>query len=167
MAVEDSEAVRKSVEAARKRPPAADDTSFQYLQRAKVGSPVLVYTPGGEPLFWIVPLLVKTSACGFARVELSHKVTQMGIFGSGPEDQSSWIDATYFRRPSPETLATIQARYADFQMSEPVFSYDTSPSKWAWRIEMREGGEIKFIIFIAPHGWYEKQLDERNTELEG
>lgn len=167
MTTKDLETIREAIETARKRSPVADDTKFLALKDSEVGSPAMVYTPEGEPAFWLVPFLVKDSACGFARIELSHKISQIGIFGSSPEDHLSWINATFFEKPPPEILAEIRTRYLGLIISEPVLSYDKSPSKWAWRIEIRKGDKIESIIFITPGGWYERYPDKRKPEWEG
>ena len=163
----DLEAIKQVVEAARQQPPVGEDATFQYVKKAKIDTPVLVRTPEGQSAFWIVPFLVKGSACGFARVELSHEVSQIGIFGSGPDDHASWIDAEFFVKPPLEVLTVIQSRYPRLEITDPFFSYDRSPSKWAWRLEIRKKGEIKSIVFITPHGWYEVEPDKEKTELEG
>ena len=167
MVVDNLEAVKQAVEAARRQPPAGEDAAFQYVKKAKIGTPVLVRTPEGRSAFWIVPFLVKGSACGFARVELSREVSQIGIFGSGPDDHASWIDAEFFEKPPSDTLTVIQSRYFGLEITEPFFSYDRSPSKWAWRLEIRKKDEIKSIVFITPHHWYEVEPDKEKTELEG
>ena len=161
MEIRDLEAIRKTVETAKRRPPVADDSKFSAAKDAEVGLPAMVYTPEGKPAFWIVPFLMKDSACGFARVELSRKVSQIGIFGSGPEDRLSWIGATFFEKPPPEMLAEIQTRYSGMAMSKPVLSYDASPGKWAWRMEIRKEDKIKSIVFITPGGWYEQKSDKK------
>lgn len=162
MVTGDIEAIRKAVEAARRQPPVEDDTKFSSVRDAEVGSPVMVYTPEVKPAFWMVPFLMKGLACGFAYVELSGKVSKLGIFGSTPEDHSSWIDASFFEKSPAEILAEIQAKFSGSIISEPIFSYDTSPSRWAWRIEIKN--KIKSIIFITTGGWYEQQPKDISHE---
>ena len=152
----DIDTVRRAVETARSYLLAGDDTQFLSVKHAEIGSPSMVYTPEGEPAFWIVPLLIENRACGFARVDMSGKVTQIGTFGSGPKDYVSWIDVAFFENPPSEMLAAIRTQHPELEMSEPILSYDTSPLKWAWRLEMRKEGEIKIIVYVAPHGWYER-----------
>lgn len=167
MAREEVEAVREAVEAARSTPPVADDATFQDVRSANVGRPTLARTPRGEPAFWIVPFIVKGSACGYARVELSREVSQVGVFGSGPKDRMSWVDATFFEKPPPDMVAAIRSRYPEFEVGAPVFSYDRSPGKWAWRVEVRKKGEVTLTVFITPHGWYEGEPGEGEPEREG
>lgn len=162
----DLEAIKRAVEAARFML-AVDDTQFLPIKHAEIGSPSLIYTPAGDPAFWIVPLLVENTACGFARVDISGKVAQIGTFGSGPEDCTSWIDAAFFENPLPEMLSAIRTQHPELEVSEPILSYDASPIKWAWRVEMRKGGEIRSVVFITPHGWYKRYPNTGKPDLEG
>jgi len=164
MQIRDPEAVRKVVASASKQSPVADDAKFSIVRDAEIGSPVMVYTPEGEPSFWMVPFVLKNSACGFAYVELSGKVSKFGIFGSTPEDHSSWIDASFFKKPPDAIIVEIQAKFSGLTISKPVFSYDTSPARWAWRIEVKN--KIRTIIFITPGGWYERPSEEKDISWE-
>lgn len=164
MVTRDHKTIKKTVEAERQRTPIRSNPMFAAVMHAGIGSPAMVHTPEGKEAFWLVPILVGDSACGFARVELSHKVSQIGIFGSSPEDRPSWIDASFFEKPPSEILAAIRTRYSGLTISEPVLSYDKTPAKWAWRIEI--GDKVKTIVFIAPGGWYE-QVSEGDTNREG
>lgn len=159
--IKDPETIIKAVEAARKQSPVAKDPQFSVVRDSEVGSPVQVRTPEGAPSFWMVPFLIENRVCGFAFVELSGKVSKLGIFGSTPEDYPSWMDASFFKKPPGSILAEIQAKFSGLTISEPIFSYDRSPAKWAWRVEIRN--EIKSVIFITPGGWYERLPEEDNT----
>jgi hypothetical protein len=164
VATRDHKKIKKAVEAERQKTPIRDNPLFSALIRSKIGSPAMVFTPEGQEAFWLVPMLVGDSACGFARVERSHKVSQIGIFGSGPEDRSSWIQASFFERPPSETLDAIRARYSGLTLSEPVLSYDQIPAKWAWRIEIAD--RVKTTVLITPGGWYE-QVAKGDMDREG
>ncbi len=157
------EAIRKAVEIKRAKAPVSKDPLFSAMRDAKIGLPVMVYSPEGKEAFWLVPILMGDSACGFARVELSHNVSQVGIYGSGPEDHASWIDASFFEKPPSGLLDAIRSRYSGMKISEPLLSYDKSPARWAWRIEVED--EVKTVVFITPGGWYEQVAkDDRNRE---
>lgn len=167
MASKNLKAIQKAVAAARKDSPVANDPQLQYVKKGKVGSPVMIHTQEGEPAYWFVPILIKDSACGFARVELSGIVSHLGTFGAGYEDRSSWIKASFFEKPPPEILNEIKNRYPGLKISKPFFSYDKSPSKWAWRLEVRSNDKVSVVIFISPSGWYEQTPEKKNMELEG
>lgn len=146
--------VRDAVVAELARPPVSTDPAMSDLGGAIVGDPVLARSPQGAPAFWLVPLLVGDHAAGFARVDLSRRVAQIGRFGAGPKDHASWPAADFFRHPPPELLAQVQARHAGQPMTKPVFSYDGSPAKWGWRIAV--GQPVTTVAFITPGGTYEK-----------
>lgn len=154
--IKDPKTVRKIVEAERKRSRLIDDKKLSSLKKAEVGSPVLILTPEGNPSYWLVPLLEKGFACGFVSVELSGRVSRLGIFGSAPEDSSSWIDGSFFEKPPPKMLFEIEAKYLGLTISKPIFSYDANPSRWAWRVEIRDKDQIRSVVFMTPGGWYER-----------
>ncbi len=157
------EAIKRAVEVKRGKAPVSRDPRFSAVKDAKIGLPAMVYSPEGKEAFWLVPILMGDSACGYARVELSHKVSQVGIYGSGPEDYASWIDASFFEKPPSRLLDAIRSRYSGMRISEPVLSYDKSPARWAWRVEI--GDQVRTIVFITPGGWYEQVAkDDRNRE---
>ena len=163
--MKESEAIRMLVKAETQKAPVSHDPKFSAVRDGKVGLPVMVNEPEGKPAFWLVPILMGDSACGFARVELAHKVSQIGIFGSGPEERASWIDASFFEKPPPEILAEIRTRYSGSMISEPLLSYDKTPARWAWKIEIRN--RTNSVAFISPGGWYERKLDEDVSTREG
>ena len=164
MVTKDQETIKKAVEAERQKAPTRSNPAFSAVMRAEIGSPAMVYTPEGKEAFWLVPILVGESACGFARVERSHKVSQIGIFGSGPEDRPSWIDASFFEKPPSEVLDAVRTRYEGLTISEPVLSYDKTPAKWAWRVAIED--RVKTVVFISPGGWYE-QVSKGDVNREG
>lgn len=164
--IKDPKAIRKIVEAERKRARLIDDKKLSSIKNAEVGSPVLIHTPEGDPSYWLVPLLEKGFACGFVSVQLSGRVSRLGIFGSAPEDSSSWIDASFFEKPPPKMLFEIEAKYLGLTIAEPIFSYDANPSRWAWRVEILDKDEIRSVVFITPGGWYERALEQGKSERE-
>lgn len=166
MASFDSETIIKAVEAARKQSHIVTDEKFSLLIKAKVGSPIMVYKPEGEPAFWLVPLLVNDMACGFAQVELSSQVSKIGIFGSTPNDSQSWIKASFFQEPPSETMKEIQSAFPEDTISEPVFSFDVSPARWAWVLKIKSKTDVMSSVFITPGGWYKRQCKpaQRNSD---
>jgi hypothetical protein len=167
VSIKDPGNIKKAVEAVRRQSPVADDIKFSIVKDAEVGSPVMVFTPDGKPSFWMVPILFRNFACGFACVELSGKVRKIGIFGSTSEDRSSWIDSSFFKKPPPKILKEIQTKFSGSTISEPLFSYDTSHDKWAWMLEIRNKDKIKSLVFVTPGGWYEKHLNRKKVHVTG
>lgn len=156
MAIIDSETIRKVVETARKQSHIVKDEKFSLLIKAKVGSPIMVYSAEGEPTFWLVPFLVNNLACGFSQVELSSQVSKIGTFGSAPNDSQSWIKASFFKEPPSETMKEIQSAFSEETISEPVFSFDVSPARWAWMLKIKSKANVMSIVFITPGGWYKR-----------
>ena len=149
--------IRREVIVALRREPMASDPALRAPRQTKVGAPVLVRQPEGDPAFWLVPLAVRHQAWGFARVELSERVAQIGCFGSGSHDEASWLEASFFRRAPPRALAEVRARYGEAALAKPVLSYDGSPARWGWRLAIaRPDGST--VVYITPGGWYEQQI---------
>ena len=144
-----------------------DDGQFAALQDARVDSPVMVRTPEGTPSFWLVPFQVGDQVCGFAVVDLKGEVMQISTLGGGPQDRSSWILHSFFSTPPELYLAEIRQKYPEHQFSEPFFSYDRSPARWAWRLEV--GGPLTpaAVVFITPAGWYERRSGSAQGDREG
>jgi hypothetical protein len=143
--------------------PVIEDPKFSTVRKATVGTPLMVRSDDGKEAYWFVPLLTGAKASGFARVEKNLRISQVGLFGASPEDQGSWIDASYFERPPPEVINSIKARYPRTEMSAPIFSFDRSPAKWGWMVRLKN--ERRITIFITPGSWYEQV--ERVADVEG
>ena len=142
-----------AVERERKRLGAVDPALVR-ARSARLGSPVPVLAPDGSVAFYLVPLVVDHRACGFARVEPSLRVSQLGIFGGHADDESAWIDEDYFARPPARLLDEVLAAYPGSMLSAPVFSYDRTPARWGWRVEVVRGGAPVEVVFIGPTSWY-------------
>jgi len=151
------ENIRNAAEAARRGPPIREDQRFVALREAQAGTPVMVHSPEGGDAFWLVPFLSGEQVCGYARVELDGRTGQISILGAGPEDRGSWIAYSFFVQPPDSFLEEIRKKHTGRSISSPVFSYDRSPTRWAWRLEVGETPEI-VEVFITPAGWYEHRL---------
>jgi hypothetical protein len=157
----DTKAIIEAAEEASKEH-AARDPNLAALRKARIGNPALVKTPEGEDAYWIVPFIIENEACGFAFVEKTLKVSRLGIFGGGPTDQASWITASFFEKPPPETISDIRNRYSHMRISDPLLSYDRSPSKWGWIVNLKNEREL--TIVITPSGWYEQTAKKKALE---
>lgn len=132
---------------------------------AKVGSPVCVYTPEGEPSYWFVPLISEQKVCGFASIDLNGKLIRNGIFGASSNDKNSWIEINYFNEPPKLLLTEIHDKYSGFNLSNPIFSFDGNPSRFAWLVKTR-GKNNKVNIFITPGAWYVNKLFNNSKDRE-
>ncbi|NTW69548.1 MAG: hypothetical protein HGB23_06805 [Chlorobiaceae bacterium] len=152
-----SEIIREIAGRAREQSPLVNDGKFTLLRKAKVGTPAMVYSPEGVSAFWLVPFLSGDLACGIAQVELSGQVAKIGIFGSTSHDSMSWINASFFKEPPSEILEKIHSVFSRDVVSDPVFSFDTSPSRWAWMLTIKSEGTASFKVFITPGSWYKRE----------
>ena len=147
---DDRRSIREAASRQRRAEPYASDPALAAVLQAAVGTPALVRSPEGHPAFWIVPFVEGLSACGFARVELGGRVSQLGSFGAGPLDRGAWPRAEFFEKPPPTSIEEIRQRHPHSTFGEPMLSYDRSPARWGWRIEL--GGDVG-TAFIATGGW--------------
>jgi hypothetical protein len=153
---DDATRVRRAAAAEVRRAHVADDPAMRGLREAAAGDAALVYSPAGDPAFWLVPFESGDRACGFARVELSGRVSQVSVFGAGAADRASCPPAEFFRRPPARVLDEVRAKHPGRTLGEPVLSYDATPAKWAWRIPV--DGPAGSVVYATPGGWYEKAL---------
>ncbi len=130
--------------------------SFAALSQAEVGTPALVRSPMGDPVHWLVPLVIKDLACGFVQVDLSGRVTRIGTYGAGPKDHASWFPASFFYAPPPNMLTEVEQRFNTLELTDPILSYEGSPDRMAWRMEVSRVLSTKTVIYLTPGGWYVK-----------
>ena len=161
------ETVKEAVRQARTQAPYRDDTRFTELLKAQIGSPVLARSPEGTPAFWLAPLTAQGWACGFAMVDLQGRVTSLGIFGGTARDRTAWVKAGFFKAPPADALVEITSRYPGAALSRPVFSYDNSPARWAWRLTASPPGGQPVTLFITPGGWYPRPDSPVPQDFEG
>ncbi len=153
----------KAAKTALKEHSIGDDINFANLRKANARTPIIVKDEKGKDAFWLVPLLNGEKAVGFVRLEKNLKVSQVSIFGASAYDRESWVAASFFERAPSEAIDSIKLRYPDMEMSEPVFSFDKSPTKWGWKITL--SNKRKITVFVDPSGWHEKT--SHDTEFEG
>jgi hypothetical protein len=146
--------VKSAADRARKEALLAKDPQFKALAEARTGDPAIVFTPEKQPVFWIIPFYEGPAICGYARAELSNRISQMSILGAGPEDRNSWIKGSFFTQPPADALAAVRSRFSGRTLSEPFLSYDRTPAQWAWRVVVEGPGRT--VAFITPGGWYER-----------
>jgi len=138
-------------------PPVTVDLAMAALRDALPGMPLLASDEAGRPAFWLVPLLQGDHACGCVRVDLNGRVVQVSTFGAGPRDTAAWPQAQYFSAPPQRLVEEVRARHPDAALGAPMFSFDASPARWAWRIAIGE----QRIAYVAPTGWYERPAGRR------
>ena len=144
-----------------------DDPRFDAARGGRVGAPALVRTPVGLPAFWLVPLLAGGLVCGLAHVDLDGRVMRTGMLGTGSADRRGWIDPEFFQAPPRDVLDEIAASFPGATVGEPVLSYDTSPTRWAWRLEISRRDRVERLAYISPGGWYQRPPAPSRGDLEG
>ncbi len=118
--------------------------------RADAGTPALVHAPDGAAAYWLVPFVDGGLACGFARVELDGRVSQVGSFGAGERDRGAWPQAGVFEAPPSHMLEELERKHPEAAGQSPLLTYDRSPARWGWRIDLGRSG----AAFLGPGGWY-------------
>ena len=149
MTIADRETVRQATEAALRQPPVRDDPRFADAREGQVGSPVLARTPERDPAFWLVPLISGGMVCGLARVDLAGRVAQVGVLGAP-------IEPAFFEAPPDDVLGEIRGAHPEATLPVPQLSYDVSPLRWAWRVEIEQCGQVQSVAYVTPGGWYER-----------
>jgi hypothetical protein len=162
----DIKQIRTIVDKERHKHWITSNKSFTHLIDAKVGFPVQMFSSEGKSAFYFVPLQREEFTCGFALVDNNGKVLKIGILGSSPDNKESWIHNSYFLKPPKNMIEEIMVKYSDFELSEPVFSFDYSPSKWAWLVKLIKKSNQIYNIFITPAGWYLKDSKSDHKHYE-
>lgn len=143
-----------------------ESEGFRSLRNSVSGEPVPVYSPSGTPEFWIVPYVSGAKSTGFAFFDKNQKLIRVGVFSPGSKDVSGTVDVSYFTQPPSEIINDIAAKFAGYSLSKPVFSYDGTPAKWSWRLELVKGNEEARLVYILPGSWYEVK-GEKAPDMEG
>jgi len=76
---------------------------------------------------WIIPLLLEGMICGIAQVSLSNRLMRVSVLGSAPMMKKQWFSPHFFRKPPEQYMIEIKKRYQDYQLSDPLLTYDDSP----------------------------------------
>ncbi len=141
---------------------------FENLKNSASAMPVQVYSRDNVPAFWMVPFISGVKSSGFAIFDMEGKLIRTGVFGTGCDNDPGMIDSSYFKRPSSAIMEEIKLKYSQYDISEPVFSYDRTPVKWAWRVILKKNGKRDVTIYILPDNWYEAiNENSRATDMEG
>jgi len=129
------------------------DHTLKQLRGTATGNPVAMHSPADLPERWLVPYLAGSKACGFAVFDQQKQLIKTGVLSSG----TGGIDSDYFLRPAPRLIEEIKHKYPDGELSTPIFAYDQTPAKWAWRVSISQKGQTKKNIYIMPESWYETE----------
>jgi hypothetical protein len=149
------------------RPPFSVDPKFSHLQYAEIGDPVPLYRPEMTQDSWIVPFVVDKLVCGIALMSLHMEVRRISVFGSRPADRARWFELNYFERPPAKYYEEVLGLHPEQALSKPLLTFDRTPTKWGWRIQITEDGSVFSNVFIGPRGWYERKVRDEKKGYEG
>jgi hypothetical protein len=156
------QAVRRAADAARSVAPVADDVRFTSSGTPGRAHPLRLIRRTGIPPFWIVPFLTSRMVCGFARVDTSGKVVQVSTLGSGPDDRVGWVSEEWFAHPPPDVLEEIRRAHPEGTIAQPVLSYDRTPARWGWKVDVLTKTGERIRAFIGTGGWCQASSRERD-----
>jgi len=139
-------------------PPFSVDPHYLFLQNAEIGDPIPLFNPEYIQDSWILPFLLEDMVCGIAQVSLNNRIMRVSVFGSDPLMKKRWFSPQFFRKPPEQYMIDIKKHYQTYQLSDPLFTYDNSPTKWGWRIQALKNGILISNIYINPSGWYTKDV---------
>ena len=149
------------------RPPFSLDPKFLHLQNAEIGDPVPLFKPERLQESWIVPFLLDGLVCGIALMSLDKVVNRVSVFGFDPLNRARWFSPDYFIKPPEKYHREVRKKYPHRTLSEPLFTYDQTPTRWGWRIQVLRDGFVESYIFINPTGWYVRDIKDIKKGFEG
>ena len=137
--------------------------SFARIKDAEPGEPVPMLNADGEQTHWFTPFNLNRRTAGFSIQNLAGKMIIYGLLtpNAGIKEK---IDPGFFLTPPALILDEIKKSYPGFEILSQSFSYDESPQRWGWRINMAKQSQ-RLTLFVAPDGWYEKR--EKKLGWEG
>lgn len=148
-------------------PPFSLDSSFLFLQNAKIGDPVPLFNPEYVQDSWIIPFLLDGLICAISQVSLNNKLIRVSVFSSTPTKKERWFSPIFFREPPKQYMTEIKGLFQDYQLSYPLLTYDGSPAKWGWRLQVIDAEKVISNIFIIPSGWYVKEVKDTKKNYDG
>lgn len=126
----------------------ADEDLFTSGTNVVPGKPVRVVSREGMPVYWIVPLAAENEIVGMATVSVSGTITSVSAFQNEAGNNEY---AGFFHTPPLHMLDDISRSFNGATLSKPVMSYDRTPERWGWMVEVRTEPPVR--VFIVPGGW--------------
>ena len=134
--------------------------SLSLIKDAETGEPMPMLDFNDKQTHWFIPFVLHHKALGFAITNLSGKII---LHGSLTPNAKEKIDLAFFSQLPSHLLADLKKSYQGFNIVSQSFSYDGSPHRWAWRVNL-DNGEQKHTLFVSPSGWYEKKEQKPGLE---
>lgn len=132
-------------------------TSFPMLSSTTLGDPVPLYDSRRKQSYWLIPFLEDTKVRGLAIVDLKGNLVSHGVLSPNLTDKSLLVDRDFFDSVPQKALEKIKEQYKGYRHSIPFLSYDVSPRKWGWYLELEKEKAQTIQIFIGINGFYEKK----------
>jgi hypothetical protein len=132
--------------------------SFPIISTTLPGIPVPLYNSQKSQKYWLVPLLLGKKVRGLAIFDLSGKLVSHGILSPNVMDEGKLMDKDFFESVPITVLDKIRKQHRGVEFATPFLSYDETPRKWGWLLQVEKENEAPKSIFIGPQGWYEKQV---------
>ncbi|HUN07120.1 MAG TPA: hypothetical protein PLQ56_10995 [Aggregatilineales bacterium] len=133
--------------------------------RGKVEQPIVVVDADDKPESWFVGVIVDERIAGFLQLDLHGRLRRYSSFQrrsetlEGCPPAKDWLD--------PETiLGLVRARVdPGATLSVPTLSYDRSPDKIVWRINIVDQSGQASTVFVAGNYAYFQSPDDQNDMI--
>lgn len=133
--------------------PAAGDPHFASWEGAQAGEPLVVRDLGGQPSYWLVPVVAGSEQVGSVRVLADGRVAALTVPRGTPVTA---LDAEAALRMAEGVID----RAGGEASGSVSLVHDGPPGREAWRIEVLVRGRPTRWIFVTPGGHYERPAGE-------
>lgn len=131
------------------------------LKNLRAEKPILIHSPEGNPTSWFIGITSGDRFVGFIQVNLTGTVEHLTSFMHADRSLNScpsvdqWLDKETIMKAALQELKNLK----NVELSEPILSYDSVPSKIAWVIRVRRSGRVIRQIFVVGSYTYSKLGD--------
>jgi hypothetical protein len=112
---------------------------------------------------WFVPLEIGPKLAGFAQLLPSLVPLRFSSFQRNPSDCENCPDVADWTDPARIRARAATLAHEDEELSQPVLSYDQSPSRVAWRVLAKSTAGVGRPLFVAGKAVYEGRAEPLST----
>ncbi|WP_127996368.1 hypothetical protein [Piscinibacter defluvii] len=125
---------------------------------AAMGDAVLVHALDGAPSYWLVPMVVRGRAVGFARVGADAQLIAIGVTCRSAQALDACpADVTGLSADEALERVRAQGHLAVGEVPGAVrYVHDGPVGREAWLVETRRGGAACRWFFVTPAGHYDR-----------